>query len=73
MDILQRSIDEIMANLGDDMVFPEDLETKELRKIATAEGKLEEFEKRLAKKHAWRYLPDFGISNDNFLMQAAQG
>ena len=46
-------------NLGDNIVSPEDLETKELRRIATAEGKLEEFEKRLAMSYEWRYFPAF--------------
>ena len=52
--IFQRSIDEIMGNLGDDMVFTEDLETLMLRTIAAAEGKLEEFDKRVAIKGDWR-------------------
>ena len=43
-----------MENLGDDMVFTEDLETLKLRAIAAAEGKLDEFEKRVAIKEEWR-------------------
>ena len=36
-----------MANLGDDMVFPVNVETTESR-TASDDGKLEEFEKKLA-------------------------